>query len=142
MMEQKNISSTKEGHIFVHRKKDKLINGQLQSVSIPYICIDSTDKLSGADWNRVVAVFVHGPTWQFKGWPYLLPNSCPSEIFSRIKAFHLKYSDSPLDSNISKWNVTVLNVLRNRRHMDRAAATSFWDSVDKFISRTKPSLRY
>ena len=30
--------------------------------------------------DRVVAVFVQGPAWQFKGWPW---NGNPVEIFSR-----------------------------------------------------------
>ncbi|KAF0988099.1 hypothetical protein HZS_4200 [Henneguya salminicola] len=45
----KSDSSFKDSHILIYRKKDKVINGQLQNVSIPYICVDSTDKLSGSD---------------------------------------------------------------------------------------------
>ena len=36
--------------------------------------------LSGVFRDRVVAVFVQGPAWQFKGWPW---NGSPVEIFSR-----------------------------------------------------------
>lgn len=32
--------------------------------------------------NRVVAVFVQGPSWQFKGWPW---DGNPVEIFVRSK---------------------------------------------------------
>ena len=32
--------------------------------------------------NRVVAVFVQGPAWQFKGWPW---EGNPVEIFARSK---------------------------------------------------------
>ena len=35
--------------------------------------------------NRVAAVFVQGPTWQFKGWPYLLPDGSPVDIFAKSK---------------------------------------------------------
>ncbi|KII69381.1 Parafibromin [Thelohanellus kitauei] len=134
--------NARDGHVLVYRRREKAINGQLQMVSIPYVCLDSTDKLSGSDWNRVVAVFVHGPTWQFKGWPFVLPDNCPSEIFTRIHAFHVKYSDAQLDPQIAKWNVKVLEILRNSRHMDRAAAVTFWDSLESFISRNKPNLRF
>ena len=30
--------------------------------------------------ERVVAVFAHGPAWQFKGWPW---NGVPTDIFCR-----------------------------------------------------------
>lgn len=40
--------------------------------------IDSPQKLAPADWDRVVAVFVMGPAWQFKGWPW---TGNPVEIF-------------------------------------------------------------
>lgn len=47
--------------------------------------IDSPQKLAPADWDRVVAVFVMGPAWQFKGWPW---NGNPVEIFVQGE-FHL-----------------------------------------------------
>lgn len=33
--------------------------------------------------DRVVAVFVQGPAWQFKGWPWLLPDGSPVDIFAK-----------------------------------------------------------
>lgn len=35
--------------------------------------------------DRVVAVFVQGPAWQFKGWPWLLPDGSPVDIFAKSK---------------------------------------------------------
>lgn len=31
----------------------------------------------------MVAVFVQGPAWQFKGWPWLLPDGSPVDIFAK-----------------------------------------------------------
>lgn len=47
-------------------------------ISVIIRVIDSPQKLAPADWDRVVAVFVMGPAWQFKGWPW---NGNPVEIF-------------------------------------------------------------
>lgn len=33
----------------------------------------------------MVAVFVQGPAWQFKGWPWLLPDGSPVDIFAKSK---------------------------------------------------------
>lgn len=32
-----------------------------------------------------MAVFVQGPAWQFKGWPWLLPDGSPVDIFAKSK---------------------------------------------------------
>lgn len=40
-------------------------------------------QLSHDDWDRVVAVFVQGPAWQFKGWPIMERNDVNS-IFKKI----------------------------------------------------------
>ena len=49
-------------------------------MTVPYRVIDNPQKLTQQDWNRVVAVFVMGPAWQFKGWPW---DGNPVEIFSK-----------------------------------------------------------
>jgi len=45
---------------------------RLAVTAIEHVCLCFRD--------RVVAVFVQGPAWQFKGWPW---NGNPVEIFSR-----------------------------------------------------------
>ena len=41
--------------------------------------------------NRVAAVFVQGPTWQFKGWPWLLPDGSPTDIFTKGWRFYIEF---------------------------------------------------
>lgn len=53
------------------------------NMTVPYRVIDNPSKLSAQDWSRVVAVFVMGPAWQFKGWPW---DGNPVEIFSQSKS--------------------------------------------------------
>lgn len=55
-------------------------------MTVPYRVIDNPQKLTAQDWQRVVAVFVMGPAWQFKGWPW---DGNPVEIFAKSKyRFH------------------------------------------------------
>lgn len=108
-------------------------------LTVPYRVIDSVSRLTDADWDRVVAVFVQGPAWQFKGWPW---NGNPTEIFAHVKAFHLKFSELQLDSNVKNWSVNVINLDRYKRHLDRASLQQFWDILDRFMSKQKPHLRY
>lgn len=71
--------SKRENEILLQRRKDG-------GFSVPYRVIDNPQKLSSADWERVVAVFVMGPAWQFKGWPF---DGNPVEIFSKSNSILL-----------------------------------------------------
>ncbi|CAL8133755.1 unnamed protein product [Orchesella dallaii] len=62
------------------RDNEILIHRQRNGVSVPYRVIENPQKLTPADWERVVAVFVMGPAWQFKGWPW---DGNPVEIFAK-----------------------------------------------------------
>ena len=140
--EKKKLGSIKETEVLLQRKKDIVLNQQPQTVTVPLRVVDQPLKLTPSDWKRVVAVFVQGPLWQFKGWPNVLPDGSPVEIFTKIKGYHVKYDDINVDSNVKKWDVEVLTINRNRRHMDRACALKFWEILDKFMIKNKPNLRY
>lgn len=76
--EEKKLQGAKrDNEILLQRRKEG-------ALTVPYRVIDNPQKLTNADWDRVVAVFVMGPAWQFKGWPW---DGNPVEIFSKSKAF-------------------------------------------------------
>lgn len=122
----------RENEILIQRKKP-------DGSCAHYKVIDNPLKLERDDWVRVVAVFVQGPAWQFKGWPY---NGSPVEIFSNIKGFHLKWDESKLDDNVAKWNVQVLELSRNKRHLDKANLLKFWSALDNFMMKYKGFLKF
>lgn len=71
-VEQKKIEGGK-------RDNEVLIQRQRNGQTVPYRVVDNPAKLSPSDWDRVVAVFVMGPAWQFKGYPW----ETPVEIFDK-----------------------------------------------------------
>lgn len=73
--DKKSQGYARDNEILLQRRKEG-------NITVPYRVIDNPSKLSPQDWNRVVAVFVMGPAWQFKGWPW---NGNPVEIFSQSK---------------------------------------------------------
>lgn len=73
--EKRQAGEKRANEVLLQRRKDG-------NTTVPYRVIDNPGKLSSSDWERVVAVFVMGPAWQFKGWPY---NGNPVEIFSKSK---------------------------------------------------------
>ena len=63
----------RENELLIQRRKEG-------GLTVPYRVIDNPAKLTNADWDRVVAVFVMGQAWQFKGWPW---DGNPTQIFSK-----------------------------------------------------------
>lgn len=124
--------SKRDSELLIQRKKP-------DGTSSAYRVIDNPIKLDQDDWNRVVAVFVQGPSWQFKGWPW---GGAPVEIFSRIKAFHLKFDEMKIDANVAKWNVHVIELSRSKRHLDKANLLKFWSSLDSHMMKNKKNLKF
>ena len=122
----------RESEVLIQRKRP-------DGTHAPYKILDNPLKLDPEDWNRVVAVFVQGPGWQFKNWPW---NGSPVDIFSHIKGFHLKWDETKLDDNVAKWNVHILELSRNKRHLDRANLLKFWSSLDTFMMKHKSFLKF
>ncbi|XP_013777733.1 parafibromin-like [Limulus polyphemus] len=130
--EKKNQGCKRENEILIQRRKDG-------GFTVPYRVIDNPLKLSPSDWDRVVAVFVQGPAWQFKGWPW---DGNPVEIFARIRAFHLKWDEMKLDANVGKWAVHIIQLSKQKRHLDRANLLKFWEVLDSFMVKHKHHLRF
>uniref|UniRef100_A0A8C7V1T0 Parafibromin n=1 Tax=Oncorhynchus mykiss TaxID=8022 RepID=A0A8C7V1T0_ONCMY len=132
--EKKKQGIQRDNEVLLQRRKDQIQpGGATLSVTVPYRVIDQPLKLAPQDWDRVVAVFVQGPAWQFKGWPWLLPDGSPVDIFAKIRAFHLKYDEQKMDPNVQKWDVTVLELSHHKRHLDRPMFLKFWETLDRCV---------
>jgi parafibromin len=83
-------------------------------------------------WGRVVAVFVNATTSQFHGWP---DGDRLPILFSKMRAFYMKYHDVPNPDNIQRWNVKVLQVNRTQRFTDVNARNQFWEELEGFLIR-------
>ncbi|ETE60081.1 Parafibromin, partial [Ophiophagus hannah] len=141
--EKKKQGCQRENETLIQRRKDQMQpGGTTVSVTVPYRVVDQPLKLMPQDWDRVVAVFVQGPAWQFKGWPWLLPDGSPVDIFAKIKAFHLKYDEVRLDPNVQKWDVTLLELSYHKRHLDRPVFLRFWETLDRYMVKHKSHLRF
>ncbi|KAI3422279.1 hypothetical protein GPALN_012805 [Globodera pallida] len=126
--------STEEKKQFSNKRENELLlqipkNG----ATVPYRVVDNPTRLKDDEWERVVAVFVQGPAWQFKNWKW---NGNPVEIFANIAAFHLQFDELPTDPNVKKWSVQVLKLSRSKRHLDRAELHKFWEMLDRHISKS------
>ena len=83
----------------------------------------------------MVAIFVQGQLWQFKGFPW----SNPLSIFSHIKGFYLTFNDptsmnTTESKNVEKWNVSVLKLHKVKRHHDVECVLEFWRLLDHWMT--------
>uniref|UniRef100_A0A8R1Y4A7 Cell division control protein 73 C-terminal domain-containing protein n=1 Tax=Onchocerca volvulus TaxID=6282 RepID=A0A8R1Y4A7_ONCVO len=130
--EERKTTCRRENEVLIQRLKH-------DGVTVPYRVVENPLKFSDDEWSRVVAVFVQGPAWQFKGWRW---GGNPTDIFANVAAFHLMYDDQKTDNNVAKWSVNVLKLSRTKRHLDRAILARFWETLDRYIIKNKPHLRY
>uniref|UniRef100_A0A1I8B737 Parafibromin n=1 Tax=Meloidogyne hapla TaxID=6305 RepID=A0A1I8B737_MELHA len=148
------VSSEEKKRTYSRRDNELLLQIQKNNVTVPYRVVDNPTRLKDDEWERIVAVFVQGPAWQFKGWKW---NGNPVEIFSNVAAFHLKFEEQKMDPNVAKWrfskyfvftfkifSVNVLQLSRTKRHLDRAILQRFWEILDRHIAKSSKRdwLRY
>lgn len=74
--------------------------------TVEYKIIDNHRMLRKSDWDRVVAVFASGQSWQFKDWKW----SNPVELFHHVLGVHLTMDDRSFDPIIQSWNCKILKV--------------------------------
>lgn len=118
--EMKNTYKDKPNAVIIHCKMNK---EKMQEIMV----IDDPLKLSKKDWERVIAIFTNGQTWQFKDWP--LQN--PTDLFTKYKGFYLHFDDEPVKTIISQWPVKVLKISRHetKRYTDHLVVCEIWKNL-------------
>ena len=102
------------------------------SISFPH-CNNNNNhnhyhKICDNSNNVVVAVFVTGQAWQFKGWKW----DNPTYLFQNVLGVHICFNDTAPHANIAKWNCKVLKIGRYERHQDTVVVNKFWEMFDEF----------
>lgn len=123
--EKRQSGAKKENKVYIQRKK--------QGIAVRYEVIDDGSKLSSNDWHRVVAVFVHGPLWQFRGWKF----SNPVDLLSEVLGFYLYFEEDQIPTTVKDMDVKILIISKSKskQHMVQTAMVKFWDAIDDFIRR-------
>ena len=104
---------------------------KIQGKDLMFEICSNVRKFNKSDWKRVVAVFVQGDDWEFSDWPR---SENPSTILQKVKGYYMKYNNNPVNKNIKKWNVQILEISRNKRHFDVSIQNKFWSSLSEFLS--------
>ena len=122
---KEEIKSDNKKHVFTK----KILGKELMFE----IC-DNVRTFTRNEWKRVVGVFLQGDDWEFRDWP---KSETVTSILQKVKGFHLKFQDMPLNDNVKKWNVKILEISRTKRHVDVSIQNEFWNVMNEFLSQPR-----
>lgn len=104
-----------------------------------YLLVSNVNRLSEAEWKRVVAVICTGKIWQFKNWAI---KGDIVEILRQVQGFYFHYDDMAPDPTAASWAVKLMPISRSKRYTDGHAQLQFFTFLDAFIQGSTKPLRY
>ena len=78
-------------------------------------------------WDRVVAVFITGHTWQFNSYQW----NTPQELFQHCKGYYFYFNGDVIPQHVQQWNVERVELDRNRRFKDVEIVRYFWNNLEQ-----------
>lgn len=100
-----------------------------------FILVEGSEQFKPEYWNRVVAVFTTGQTWQFKNYKW----SNPNELFKHVLGIFLGWRGEQSPDNVQGWGHRVLSLGVDRwrgetegasRFRDKEAVEQIWKSIE------------
>ena len=84
-----------------------------------------------------MAAFINGSNNELRKWPN---GDQPAILFNKIKGFFLRYYDVPIPGHVKNYNVKQLVIHCNKRHLDVYQKNIFWQELEQFLVRPRPTL--
>ena len=99
-----------------------------------FILVEGPEQFKPEYWNRVVAVFTTGQTWQFKNYKW----AAPQELFRRVLGIYVGWRGDHPPQGVRDWGhgVVATSVDKWRdaadtgRWRDREVVESIWKSIE------------
>ncbi|KAF2877574.1 RNA pol II accessory factor, Cdc73 family-domain-containing protein [Massariosphaeria phaeospora] len=110
----------------------------ISSQPIRFVLLDSTTAFKPAYWDRVVAIFTTGQSWQFKSYKY--PN--PAELFAHYPGVFVGWQGEEPPEQIQAWGRGVMAVKVDKwtgsekgRWRDREVVERIWGRIEETMKR-------
>ncbi|KAH8173361.1 cell division control protein 73 [Sarocladium implicatum] len=100
-----------------------------------FILVEGPEQFKPEYWNRVVAVFTTGQTWQFKNYKW----STPDELFKHVPGVFVGWRGDPAPDSVSGWGHRVMQIGVERwrgegqeasRFRDKEAVEQIWKGIE------------
>ncbi|CUM66137.1 uncharacterized protein PRCAT00003794001 [Priceomyces carsonii] len=114
------------GIVTINHKSDRLV-----SAAQRIMVVDNTDMFTKPEyWDRVIAIFTTGQSWQFSKYKY----SRPELLFQRYTGYYVSYTGDVTPKQIRDWNVREIKVDRGeKRFRDKMIVKDFWAEIEKIL---------
>jgi parafibromin len=157
LLRMSNIKSFLDEGLYVPFDHDRLANmgaanllhltrkmNNLGEKPYRFILVDSPEQFKPEYWDRVVAVFTTGQTWQFRGYKWREPQA----LFDHVLGLYVGERGQPVPAEVKGWgnNVKTFTVDRwderahgtgveheqrlKRRWKDREVVEDLWRNVE------------
>lgn len=122
---QLSKSKPANGIQVINHKSDKL-HKSAHKITV----VDNVDIFTKPEyWDRVIAIFTTGQSWQFNKYKY----SNPELLFQRYPGFFICFQSDIIPKQIMDWNCNVIKVDRDKRFRDKMVVKDFWEDIDKIL---------
>ena len=101
----------------------------ISSQPLLFTLVDSPDNFRPDYWNRVVAVFTTGQTWQFKNYKW----QNPAELFAHALGVYVGWRGEVVPDTVKGWGRGVLTVQIDKgsqRWRDREVVEDVWGAIE------------
>lgn len=121
-----SMKRPENGVVIVNHPSENLVS-TAQSIMV----VDNADLFTKPEyWDRVVAIFTTGQTWQFSKYKY----SKPETLFQKYSGFYMAYQGDVVPKQIADWNVSVIKVDRGeKRFRDKMIVRDLWLQLEKIL---------
>ncbi|CAR26588.1 ZYRO0B13332p [Zygosaccharomyces rouxii] len=98
------------------------------SKPVRFLIVNNTRMFTKPEyWDRVVAVFTMGHTWQFNNYQW----NTPAELFQHCKGYYFHFAGDAVPRHVQQWNVQRVELDKSKRFRDIEVARFFWGSIER-----------
>lgn len=98
------------------------------SKPVRFLIVNNTRMFTKPEyWDRVVAVFTMGHTWQFNNYQW----NTPAELFQHCKGYYFHFAGDAVPRHVQQWNVQRVELDKSKRFRDVEVARFFWSSIER-----------
>ncbi|SJM86819.1 probable Cell division control protein 73 [Zygosaccharomyces bailii] len=118
----RELPASQSDLVTVEKRLDRL------SKPVRFLIVNNTRMFTKPEyWDRVIAVFTMGHTWQFNNYQW----NTPAELFQHCKGYYFHFSGDIVPRHVQQWNVQRVELDKSKRFKDVEVARFFWSSIEK-----------
>lgn len=121
----KDITVTSDRDTVIVEKKFEKINKPIR-----FLIVNNPNRFTKPEyWDRLVAVFTTGHTWQFSNYHW----NTPQELFQHCTGYYFHFNGEEIPKHVQQWNVQRIALDKHQRFKDIEAVRTFWTSLEKTL---------